>query len=61
VPGFWNLFPGIGMVALTAKQPTMAIISQQLTIKDFFDDYAKALLSYSAENIAHCYQAPLAV
>jgi hypothetical protein len=39
----------------------MATTTQQLTIKDFFDEYAKALLSYSAENIAQCYQTPLAV
>lgn len=39
----------------------MATAVQPLTIKDFFDEYAKALLSYSAENIAQCYQTPLAV
>jgi hypothetical protein len=39
----------------------MATTVQHLTIKDFFDEYAKALLSYSAENIAQCYQTPLAV
>jgi hypothetical protein len=47
--------------SVVRKTPTMATITQHATIKDFFDDYAKALLSYSAENIAQCYQAPLAV
>lgn len=39
----------------------MATAVQHLSVKVFFDDYAKALLSFSAENIAQCYQTPLAV
>jgi hypothetical protein len=31
------------------------------SLQQFFDDYADALLSYSPEKIAGCYQTPLAV
>jgi hypothetical protein len=62
VSGFLEFIPRhqIGSV-VNKNNPSMATTTQQLTIKDFFDEYAKALLSYSAENIAQCYQTPLAV